>query len=450
MKKYNTLCLITDTLTILLSIYLSSLIVLGPEINIFTYHTGPTIFILLCSLLSFYIFNLYDASRFNRSGETGIRLGAAIGLANVLAGFISYVLGHWQFPQWLFILQAIVSFPLLFGLRKISSAFLAKTIREKVLIVGKNKAAYDLAKVMEAKNYHILGFVTDNKSDWGVDEQGYIVAGPISDLLKIAGTQQVRQIVLALDSTALDPHMDTLLQARLSGYEVEELVTAFENVTDRVPVKYIQDRWLLLEQGFSLYSKDVVRKLKRTMDICIASMGLVIVSPLFPVVAILIRRESAGPAIFRQLRVGEGMREFTLYKFRSMCDNAEECGAVWAQENDPRVTRVGAFIRKTRIDELPQLINVLRGDMSLVGPRPERMQFVTELEKKIPYYYIRHTVKPGITGWAQIMYPYGASEEDALAKLEYELYYIKNMSLLLDMKILCRTIGVMLFGDGAR
>jgi exopolysaccharide biosynthesis polyprenyl glycosylphosphotransferase len=231
---------------------------------------------------------------------------------------------------------------------------------------------------------------------------------------------------------------------------VEELVTAYERVTDRVPVRFIQDRWLLLEQGFSLYSKEVVRKLKRTMDILIALLLLIPLWPLMLVAVMLIKKDSPGPAIFKQTRVGEGKKEFTLYKFRSMVQNAETNGAMWAQKNDPRVTQLGHWLRTTRIDELPQLINVLKGDMSLVGPRPERPEFVHDLEQVIPYYYIRHTVKPGITGWAQIMYPYGSTQEDALNKLEYELFYIKNMSLLLDVKILCRTIGVMVFGEGAR
>jgi exopolysaccharide biosynthesis polyprenyl glycosylphosphotransferase len=244
--------------------------------------------------------------------------------------------------------------------------------------------------------------------------------------------------------------MDVLLRARLSGIVVEELVTAYERVTDRVPVRFIQDRWLLLEQGFSLYSKEVVRKLKRTMDILIALLLLILLWPLMLVAVMLIKKDSPGPAIFKQTRVGEGKKEFTLYKFRSMVQNAETNGAMWAQKDDPRITQLGHWLRTTRIDELPQLINVIKGDMSLVGPRPERPEFVRDLEQEIPYYYIRHTVKPGITGWAQIMYPYGSTHEDALKKLEYELYYIKNMSLLLDVKILCRTIGVMVFGEGAR
>jgi sugar transferase (PEP-CTERM system associated) len=442
--------LITDLLAIAFSIHISSLLVLGSQINIFAYHTGPTVFILLASVLSFYIFNLYDASRFRKSGETAIRLAAGVGLANILAGFISYVFGHWQFPQWLFILQAIISYPLLFGLRRVSAILAASGGRERVLIVGQGDSARELAGVMKHKGYQVVGYVVDSQDLWGVGPDGLFVAGPVSNVLSIAEAQQARTIVLAGNGTDLNAHMDVLLRARLSGIVVEELVTAYERVTDRVPVRFIQDRWLLLEQGFSLYSKDVVRKLKRTMDILVALLLLGLLWPLMGMAIILIKRDSPGPAIFSQARVGEGKRVFTLYKFRSMIHDAEQNGAVWAEQNDPRITKIGHWLRKTRIDELPQLINVIRGDMSLVGPRPERPEFVRDLEKEIPYYYIRHTVKPGITGWAQIMYPYGSTKKDALNKLEYELFYIKNMSLLLDVKILCRTIGVMVFGEGAR
>jgi exopolysaccharide biosynthesis polyprenyl glycosylphosphotransferase len=303
---------------------------------------------------------------------------------------------------------------------------------------------------MKHKGYQVVGYAVDDKELWGISPDGLFIAGPIDDVISIAEAQQARTVVLAGNTRDLDTHMDVLLRARLSGIVVEELVSAYERVTDRVPVRFIQDRWLLLEQGFSLYSKEVVRKLKRTMDIILSLVLLALLWPLMIAAAVLVRKDSPGPALFRQTRVGEGKKVFILYKFRSMVQEAEKNGPVWANRDDPRITKTGLWLRKTRIDELPQLFNVLKGDMSLVGPRPERPEFVRDLEQEIPYYYIRHTVKPGITGWAQIMYPYGSTKKDALNKLEYELFYIKNMSLLLDVKILCRTIGVMVFGEGAR
>ena len=218
----------------------------------------------------------------------------------------------------------------------------------------------------------------------------------------------------------------------------------------RTPVEHINDEWLLLEDGFNLNTRKLPRRLKRTMDIVLAVGLLLVLWPLLLITAVVVRLDSPGPAIYRQTRVGLKNKNFTLYKFRSKRLDAEKDGAVWAVKNDPRVTKVGGFIRKVRLDELPQLINVIKGDMSFVGPRPERPEFVAALSEKIPYYYIRHTVKPGITGWAQVSYPYGASVEDSRMKLEYDLYYIKRMSLFFDFKVFLRTVGVILFPSGAR
>ena len=181
------------------------------------------------------------------------------------------------------------------------------------------------------------------------------------------------------------------------------------------------------------------------------AVGLVLVLPLFPLIAVLIKLDSRGPVFYRQMRVGQGEKKFMLYKFRTMVQDSETgTGAVWAQKNDPRVTRVGAFLRKSRLDELPQLFNVLEGDLSFIGPRPERPEFIEELKRIIPYYSERHVIKPGLTGWAQVKYPYGASVQDAIEKLKYDLYYLKNLSFVLDMTIILDTIKVVLLREGSR
>ena len=189
---------------------------------------------------------------------------------------------------------------------------------------------------------------------------------------------------------------------------------------------------------------------KRLFDMVCAALGLLVLSPVLLVCALLVGLTSPGGVLFRQERIGKDGVPFTIYKFRSMRTDAEKNGAVWAMKSDPRVTKVGKIIRKTRIDELPQLWNVLKGEMSLIGPRPERPEFVKELEKEIPFYSLRHAVKPGVTGWPQVCYPYGSSVEDSRRKLEYDLYYAKNMSILLDVRIILKTIGVVLFPKGAR
>jgi exopolysaccharide biosynthesis polyprenyl glycosylphosphotransferase len=224
----------------------------------------------------------------------------------------------------------------------------------------------------------------------------------------------------------------------------------YERLAARVPVDLIAEDWLLLEDGFYLNANGSLRRLKRAFDVCFACTLLLLTAPIILLACLALKLDSPGPAIFKQKRVGLLGDEFTLYKIRSMRLDAEKDGAQWASKNDPRVTRVGRFLRKSRIDELPQLVNVLRGDMSVIGPRPERMDFVRELVARLPFYDVRHSVKPGVTGWAQVSYPYGASMEDARLKLEYDLYYVKHLSPLLEAKILLKTIGVILFPKGAR
>jgi exopolysaccharide biosynthesis polyprenyl glycosylphosphotransferase len=244
--------------------------------------------------------------------------------------------------------------------------------------------------------------------------------------------------------------MRSILEARLLGVEVLDMPQLYQRLAAKIPVQYIEDRWLLFSDGFSLLSRGYVQKIKRILDVIFSALLLTIAAPLIVITTIAIRLDSPGPVFYKQQRVGKRCRIFTVHKFRSMTYNAEESGAKWAKKRDPRVTRVGRLIRFCRIDEIPQIWNVFIGNMSLVGPRPERPEFVKVLDSQIPYYGIRHTVTPGITGWAQIKYPYGASIDDASRKLEYDLYYIKNMSILLDLKILLRTIGVVLLGEGAR
>jgi exopolysaccharide biosynthesis polyprenyl glycosylphosphotransferase len=239
-----------------------------------------------------------------------------------------------------------------------------------------------------------------------------------------------------------------LLHKKLEGLIVLDLIQLYEKFWKKVPVFYIEDRWFLTIDGFSISSNKIGLRLKRLFDIVISFFVLLATWPLMLVTYFFIKLESHGPAIFVQTRTGKDGREFSIYKFRSMYLDAEKDGIKWAQTNDRRVTRVGKYLRLFRIDELPQIFNVLNGDMSFIGPRPERPEFNDLLEKQIPYYQLRHLVQPGITGWAQVQYPYGASVEDAIEKLQFDLYYIKNYSFILDLKILVKTIKVIFFGKG--
>ncbi len=272
--------------------------------------------------------------------------------------------------------------------------------------------------------------------------------GDYSLLSELVSSGKINRIIVALPDRRKRLPIGLLLQLKLSGVKIEEGEGFYERITGKVPLDHLKPSWLIFSDGFRI--PKYTRVIKRIADVVFATTGLLFALPFFIIVPLLIRLDSQGKAIFRQTRVGQNDRHFVLYKFRSMVSNAESDGPVWAGEKDKRVTRVGAVLRKLRIDELPQLINVLKGDMSFVGPRPERPFFISRLEKKIPYYKLRHVVKPGITGWAQIKYPYGASVKDATEKLEYELYYLKNISLLFDITIVLSTIKIVLFGRGAR
>ncbi len=253
----------------------------------------------------------------------------------------------------------------------------------------------------------------------------------------------------------VDPHLqlsDTLLKElmmlRLGGTRVYSLSVFFEHFWTKVPPVTLEDNWFAFTEGFILLHHQIYPRMKRLSDIVMAGLLLILVSPLMLLTAIAIRLNSPGPIFYTQIRTGLNQRPFQVMKFRSMYQDAEARGAQWATEHDPRITVVGRFIRATRIDELPQLVNVLLGSMSMMGPRPERPEFDRQLEQHIPYYNIRYLVRPGITGWAQVMYPYGASIEDAYEKFSYDLYYLKNYSLLLDLRIILKTIRIVLFGKG--
>ena len=438
---------VLDIVGICSAIFLSTALTLSSTINIFSHYTGPTIFTITFTLIFFYIFNLYDTSRFKALGETVLRVFAGIIFANLFTGSLFYLLGHWNFPKLIFFLQIVFSVVFLTLIRWVFSFFSDIKPREKVIIIGAGRAGNAIAAILQDQ---VAGFVDDDSAKWKNEPGKPFVTGPIDKLLDIARQAEVKKLILAITHDRTEKLIKTLLQARLQGFDIEEMASVYEKKTKRIPVHHIQDRWLLLEHGFSIYSKDMIKKVKRFCDVCFSALVLICFFPFFIIISILIKKDSPGPIIFKQKRVGLNDKEFVLYKFRTMYQDAEKHGAVWAQEDDPRVTKVGKWLRKLRLDEIPQFWNVLKGDMSIIGPRPERREFVEKLEKIIPYYYLRHTVKPGITGWAQINYPYGATVEDAVQKLEYELYYIKNMSPLLDTKIFLRTIGVMLFGQGAR
>jgi sugar transferase (PEP-CTERM system associated) len=281
------------------------------------------------------------------------------------------------------------------------------------------------------------------------DNPGTLIGQKFEGLSEMAKRWDIKKIIVAIqEKRKTFPHNE-LLKCRVNGIEVIEGNSFYEMLTGKLVVKAINPSWLIFSDGFR--KSRTRRIMKRSIDLLLSCIMLILLFPLIIIIALLIKIESKGPIIFSQERVGENGKIYRMHKFRSMVENAETLsGPVWAQDDDARITRVGKIIRKLRLDELPQLWNVLGGNMSFVGPRPEREHFVKELEGLIPYYRERYTIKPGITGWAQVSYGYGASVEDAIEKLNYDLFYIKNMSFFMDLMIVLRTIKIVLSRQGAR
>ncbi len=324
-------------------------------------------------------------------------------------------------------------------------------LKKKILVIGTGKNA---RKLVESNNEYIhRGFKITaclNLNNAPVVVTGHKVISEYESILSVVKGFDIDEIVLALDDRRGAFPMDDLLDCKVHGIDILDLLTFYEREKSMIDLENIYPSWFVFSDGFANGGLRIYGK--RFVDILASSALLMVSWPFMLIVACAIYIESGfkGPIFYKQTRVGELDKNFDVIKFRSMRTDAEAQGAQWAKENDSRVTRIGAFIRKVRLDELPQIWNVFRGDMSFVGPRPERPQFVDQFDKNIPYYRKRHRVKPGITGWAQLCYPYGASEEDAVQKLQYDLYYVKNYSLFLDFTIIVHTIEIILWGKGAR
>jgi sugar transferase (PEP-CTERM system associated) len=327
----------------------------------------------------------------------------------------------------------------------------ARGLRERVLVLGVGPAAGRLIELQTtgARPFTVVGFLSDAPGAFEELPSGTELVGKARDILAIVEELQPDVVVVALrDMRGAFPASD-LLECRTRGIRVEDWPSFYEKQTGKILVTGMRPSWLIFSDGF--VKTRFTQMVKRAVDIALSLLGLTVAAPLMALVAILVKLDSKGPVLFRQERVGQYGRVFVLKKFRSMRVDAERDGhAVWASEDDPRATRIGRFLRRSRLDELPQLVNILVGEMSFIGPRPERPEFVQRLQQRIPFYVERHSVKPGLTGWAQVRHQYTASVEGTLEKLQYDLYYIKNLSLFLDMLILVSTVQVVLFGRGAR
>jgi exopolysaccharide biosynthesis polyprenyl glycosylphosphotransferase len=328
----------------------------------------------------------------------------------------------------------------------------AAPFRRRALIVGAGNAGREIARVIRSQfqtHYDVIGFVDDDAAKQGQRIEGLTVLGTRADLTRLVQEHRVAEIILAITRALSDDLFAALLDAQELGVDIAPMPLVYEEVTGRVPVRYIGDSWYVALPLRHASSEGLYGALKRVFDVTIALIGLSVFALMLPFLALAIKLDSPGAVFYAQPRVGQGGRIFRVLKLRTMVRDAEPNGqAVWAARNDPRVTRIGKILRRLHLDEVPQFWNVLRGEMSIVGPRPERPEFVAQLEKQIPFYRLRHAVKPGLAGWAIAHADYVDSVEDARLRVEYDLYYIKHQSLGLDVWILFRAIGHVLAFKG--
>lgn len=440
-----------DIFLIAVSFYLARGLCLGEWSNFLSVFGTVEITVFVLYILTFYIFDLHDTG--DKTGRITyfLRLGLAIAIVNIPLMSVFYLLNVRPYGAGLFFFSACFVFLLTFGWRiAFHRAFMLQhPIR--VVIMGAGVAGQFIHAILAGSpDYRIVGFLDDDvkKKDLNID--GTSVIGDAKLLGSLSRSRAIDLVILTVSHFIKPETYRNLSEIKMSGIEVFDLPGFCETVLGKIPVYHVSDSWFISEPILGVRKTIYNQKGKIIFDKLLSLLGLVLTAPLFLIIAIAIKMDSKGPVIYRQQRVGKDGQAFNLYKFRSMREDAEANGAVWARPDDPRVTRVGYLIRRLRVDEIPQFWNVLKGDMSLVGPRPERPEFVKDLLRDIPYFSLRHVVAPGITGWAQVNYPYGASRQDAIEKLQYDIYYIKNLSPMLDLIILARTVRIVLFGRGAR
>jgi len=397
--------------------YIGFIWLLKIEINIYT-----SIFLFLTTII-YYVFNIYNLER----GKVEFDDFFNGFIVNTILLITSYKIIPLRHSTIFFSLNFL--FQNLY--RILIYYFFVKN--RNIMILGKNKKTDELKKLLfEKQIYNVAAEISSDE---------------LQNLDELIKNMNITKLIIT-ENIKERSHIEYVLDLKLKGIQVFDYLSFIEKLEEKVPVDSISEEWILYGSGFTILYDGIQGRIKRIFDITCAIIIAIITSPIMLISILIIKLESKGNTLYIQKRVGLGNKEFNIYKFRSMGQDAEINGAQWAEKNDPRVTKFGNIMRKTRIDELPQLWNVIKGDMTFVGPRPERMIFIKELEKGIPFYNIRHCVKPGLTGWAQVKYPYGASVEDAFQKLQYDLYYIKHQTVVFDIMVLFKTLKIVIFGRG--
>ena len=441
--KHRGLLLLGDGLLVALAGFIGAWMRYGTPAAIVA--ATPEIWLItFCQVVAaLFLCGLYTTGRFSRQRETLFRTALAVGLAALFGA----VPAHWA-PSWL-PGQPIPAFEgaflwvLLAGFRIVHGRlFFPVPTRLPALVLGNGNLGRNVCRLLNTtvSPYDVRGCLVDGPVGENAGNQTPPILGGLDRLGETATALGIRTLIVALPRRRSRQNLRRILEARFNGMEVVDLPDLYERLTGRVPVQYIEDRWLLFANGFSLLSQTAVQRIKRLTDVTVAGFALLVTLPLAGLTALAVRLDSVGPVFYREPRTGRGGRLFHVWNFRTMRAPGTAEANVPARPGEPGMTRAGRWLRRFHLDQLPQLWNVFKGEMSLVGPSPERPELARELDRQIPYYSVRHTVRPGITGWAQIKYPYGASFEDVCRRLEYDLYYIKNRSLFLDLKILGRTL----------
>jgi sugar transferase (PEP-CTERM system associated) len=406
---------------------------------------------IVCQLCLYYN-DFYDLTLVHSNRELIVRLLQAVGAASIVLAALYFTVPALMIGDGIFVSALFVFLVGILGWRLLFNRLTGSLkLQERILVVGTGDTARKVARQILDQHdfaYSVVGFIDDDPSRVGERIVNPAVIGTPADIPALIARHEIDRIVVGMSDRRGKLPVEQLLRAKMAGVRVEDATTTYERVTGKILIDDLRPSWLIFSDGFRV--SRATRWMKRSIDLTL-SVALAIASfPLMVLTAIAIWLESGRPVLYRQERVGENGRTFTLCKFRSMRTDAEKGGTpIWARDGDDRITRVGGVIRKTRLDELPQLWNVFKGDMSFVGPRPERPYFVEELAREIPFYQQRHAVKPGLTGWAQVKYRYGSSLEDAMEKLRYDLYYIKHLSVFFDLTIVFDTVKVVLFRKGA-
>ena len=398
--------------------------------------------------------HLRDVYSFRQSASFAqffLRLAEALALASVFLSATYYAFPDLMIGRGIFVINLVLVCAFLTAWHTVMRFYIrSRGPITSILIVGTGQLARDLITEIlrhPEMGVGIAGLVDDDPSLVGTSVVNPRVLGLTSDLAAIAARQRIDRIVVELEDRRGRLPIEDLLTLKTRGVAIEDATSLYERVSGKIAIQNLKPSWMIFNAGFEVSKRMLLQK--RILSVVLSVSLLLLFAPVILLIMLVIKFDSRGPVFFKQRRVGKDGRIFTLWKFRTMWEDAEKStGPVWASRDDPRVTRAGRLLRRTRLDELPQLFNVLKGDMSLVGPRPERPHFVRELTERIPFYNLRHAVKPGITGWAQINYEYGNSVGDAVEKLQYELFYVKHMSWLLDMLILFQTAKIVMLSRG--